>query len=407
MAGIAFEEERLALAHLRVDSTEAYEDAVRLATEVSAHALGVERVGVWHLHGEREIELIHLYTASTRKHSTERLRITLPDPSAYALALHARRAIIADDVATNPQTLELAFYCKPLNITSMLDAPFYSAGTVGGVICHEHVGAKRTWTDAEVALACSIADMAATICSQSRLLEAQARLRDATTRRLDSSRVETLAAVATAIGHELSNTLTAIQLAMVRIQSTSDPRVAELAPSLTRSVSLATQLLDGLKNFGRAGSGSGGSRLPINDLLPPLLPMLNLLTRGAATVTLELADPVVSLGLPDGDVQQILVNLVINASTAIGAAGRTGTIAITSRALGADRVELVVRDDGPGVAPDIADRLFELYTTTSPHGTGVGLWLAKQIVTEVGGSIRYEPGLPGARFVIELPRRTS
>ena len=135
--------------------------------------------------------------------------------------------------------------------------------------------------------------------------------------------------------------------------------------------------------------------------------MLNLLTRGAATVTLELADPIVSLGLPDGDVQQILVNLVINASTAIGAAGRTGTIAITSRALGTDRVELVVRDDGPGVAPEIADRLFELYATTNPHGTGVGLWLAKQIVTEVGGSIRYEPNLPGARFVIELPRRTS
>jgi signal transduction histidine kinase len=115
----------------------------------------------------------------------------------------------------------------------------------------------------------------------------------------------------------------------------------------------------------------------------------------------------VSVGLPDGDMQQILVNLVINASNAIASAGRTGTIAITSRALGTDRVELVVRDDGPGVAPEIASRLFELYATTSAHGTGVGLWLVKQIVSEVGGSIRYEPGIPGARFVIELPRRTS
>ncbi|MEO8840343.1 MAG: GAF domain-containing sensor histidine kinase [Kofleriaceae bacterium] len=399
---IAFEAERLLLAHIRVDSTEAYENAVRIATEVSAHALGVERVGVWHLQGARELELTHLYTASTRRHSTERVRITLPDPSAYGVALHARRAIVADDVATNPQTAELDFYYEPLGITSMLDAPFYYGGNVSGVICHEHVGAARTWSDGDVSLACSIADMAASICGQARLLDAQARLRDATTRRLDSSRVETLAHVATAIGHELSNTLTAIQLSMQRIQTTTDPRVAELAPSLTRSVSLATELLDGLKNFGRAGGSA--RRLPVADVLPPLLPMLNLLTRGTATVTMELADPAVSLGLADGDVQQILVNLVINATNALVEAHRQGTIAITERAVGADRIEIVVRDDGPGVAAEITDRLFELYVTTSPHGTGVGLWLVKQVVTEVGGSIRYEPGTPGARFVIELPR---
>lgn len=407
MAGgqIAFEAERLALAQIRVDSTRTYENAVRVATEVSAHALGVERVGVWHLRGPRELELTHLYTLSNRRHSSEPRILTLADPSAYQLALYERRAIIADDVYTNPQTSELDYYYEPLGITSMLDVPFYYSGVVGGVICHEHVGRARTWSDADASLACSIADMAGVVCGQAKLLDAQERLRDATTRRLDSSRIETLAHVATAIGHELSNTLTAIQLAMLRIQSTTDPRVAELAPSLTRSVALATQLLDGLKNFGRAGGSA--SRLPITDVLSPLLPMLNLLTRGAATVTMELADPGVSLGLPDGDVQQILVNLVINSSNALAAAGRQGTIAITERAVGADRVELGVGDDGPGVAPEIADRLFELYATTSAHGTGVGLWLVKQIVTEVGGSIRYEPGRPGARFVIDLPRRIS
>jgi len=93
---IAFEAERLALAHIRVDSTEAYENAVRMATEISAHALGVERVGVWHLRGERELELTHLYTLSNRRHSTERKTLVLPEHSAYGVALHARRAIVAD-----------------------------------------------------------------------------------------------------------------------------------------------------------------------------------------------------------------------------------------------------------------------------------------------------------------------
>jgi len=122
--GIAFEAERLALAQIRVDSNDAYESAVRMACEISAHALRVERVGVWHLLGERDLELTHLYTASNRTHSTTRASLTLPDPSAYGAALHARRAIVADDVLTNPQTKELEYYCTPLGITSMLDAPF-------------------------------------------------------------------------------------------------------------------------------------------------------------------------------------------------------------------------------------------------------------------------------------------
>ena len=399
---VAFEAERLALAQLQIDSNEAYERAVRMATEIGAHALGVERVGVWHLLDGNELELRHLYTASGRRHSTERQRLTLSETSAYGAALHARRAIVANDVTVAPETVELDYYCRPLGITSMLDAPFYYRGTVGGVICHEHVGPKRIWSQAEIDLACSIADMAAVICSQAQVLDAKERLRDATARRLDGSRVETLAHLSTAIGHELSNTLTSIQLAMLRIQVSSDPKVAELAPALAKSVTLATELLDGLKNFGRAGTSGSKSRL--GEVLPALAPMLQLLTRDAARVTVELDEPAAAVALPDSDLQQILVNLVINASNAILAGKTGGKIEIRTRTHG-DKIELSVRDDGPGVSPAVADRLFGLYVTTNPHGTGLGLWLVKQIVEEVGGTIRYEPAAPGARFVIELPVR--
>ncbi|MEP6862619.1 MAG: GAF domain-containing sensor histidine kinase [Deltaproteobacteria bacterium] len=373
-----------------------------MATEISAHALGVERVGVWHLLDGNELELRHLYTASNRRHSTERTRITLPAESAYGAALHARRAIVAHDVTTTAQTTELASYCRPLGITSMLDAPFYYLGAVGGVICHEHVGPKRVWSPAEVDLACSIADMAAVICGQAQVLDVQERMRDAATRRLDSSRVETLAHVATAIGHELSNTLTAIQLAMARIERSTDPKVATLAPALTRSVTLATELLDGLKTFGRGGTSGSKSRL--GEVLPALAPMLQLMTRGEATVEIELEDPMAAVALPDSDLQQVLVNLVINAANAIAVGKTGGKITISTRAAG-DMIELAVGDDGPGVSPTVADRLFGLYVTTSAHGTGLGLWLVKQIVEEVAGTIRYEPTGPGARFVIELPVR--
>ncbi len=402
---LAFEAERLALAQIRVDSGEAYERAVRSATEIGAHALGVERVGVWHLRGDRELELTHLYTASNRRHSTERQRLTLADPSAYGAALHARRALVSNDVAVDPVTVELAGYFRPLGITSTLDAPFYYRGSVGGVICHEHVGPARTWTTAEIGLACSIADMAAVICGQAQILDVQAQLHDSSTRRLDSSHVETLAHIATAIGHELSNTLTAIQFAMLRIESSSDPRVAELAPALAGSLSLATRLLDGLKNFGRAGLVGG--RTSLGSVLPALVPMLQLMTRDSATVRLELPDPDLEIALSDGELQQIVVNLVVNAANALVTTARSGTIEISAREHPGGRVELVVSDDGPGIAPEVADKLFGLYFTTRDRGSGIGLWLVKQIVEEVGGSVRFEPASRGARFVVELPRRTG
>src|SRR3569832_2586532 len=95
----------------KIDSEDAYERAVRMATEISAHALGVERVGVWHLLAGNELELRHLYTASNRRHSTERLRLTLPESSAYGAALHARRAIVANVVSFSALLVVLVFFC--------------------------------------------------------------------------------------------------------------------------------------------------------------------------------------------------------------------------------------------------------------------------------------------------------
>jgi signal transduction histidine kinase len=66
------------------------------------------------------------------------------------------------------------------------------------------------------------------------------------------------------------------------------------------------------------------------------------------------------------------------------------------------RVVIEVSDDGPGVPPEIADRVFEPLVTARPGGTGLGLALARRIATAHGGTIDLGHG-PGARFRIELP----
>jgi signal transduction histidine kinase len=82
-------------------------------------------------------------------------------------------------------------------------------------------------------------------------------------------------------------------------------------------------------------------------------------------------------------------------------APRTPRITTRARA-DSGRVVIEVSDDGPGVPPEIADRVFEPLVTARPGGTGLGLALARRIATAHGGTIELVQG-PGACFRIELP----
>jgi two-component system NtrC family sensor kinase len=105
--------------------------------------------------------------------------------------------------------------------------------------------------------------------------------------------------------------------------------------------------------------------------------------------------------------QQIAVNLLVNAVQAMGGEGRV-TLAVGP--VGPGRVRMSVTDSGPGVRPEDAKRIFEPFFTTKPEGqgTGLGLSICYQIAEEHGGTIRLEePPERGARFVVELPSDTT
>ncbi|MFA7666154.1 MAG: ATP-binding protein [Burkholderiaceae bacterium] len=99
--------------------------------------------------------------------------------------------------------------------------------------------------------------------------------------------------------------------------------------------------------------------------------------------------------------QRVLVNLVANALRY--ASGQPAAVKISWRALAADRLELRISDDGPGLSPEMQQQAFEPFSTTEARGTGLGLFLSRELCAANGAAIRYEPptaGRPGA-FVIE------
>jgi signal transduction histidine kinase len=126
--------------------------------------------------------------------------------------------------------------------------------------------------------------------------------------------------------------------------------------------------------------------------------------RGSAALHPELAVTVaVGEGLPPvkadpARLRQVLSNLLVNAAEA-------GAHAVEIRGDVADgEVRLAIRDDGPGIAPAVRERLFEAFASARDGGTGLGLAVSRRLVERHGGSLALASAGPGTTFEIRLPR---
>ncbi|MEM6327599.1 MAG: ATP-binding protein [Bacteroidota bacterium] len=125
--------------------------------------------------------------------------------------------------------------------------------------------------------------------------------------------------------------------------------------------------------------------------------------QASITFEQELGDAGTVTAVP-GDLGRVVINLLDNAFDAVRETG--GRVVVSTHRSG-DRAEIRIADDGPGIAEVVRDRLFEPFVTTKPtgEGTGLGLSLAHDIVTQGHGgtlTVESEPG-SGATFVVSLP----
>lgn len=109
--------------------------------------------------------------------------------------------------------------------------------------------------------------------------------------------------------------------------------------------------------------------------------------------------------LPAHRLTQVLLNIVLNAGAAIASGPRgVGRIGIAAREA-SGRVRIEVEDDGPGIAPEVLDRLFEPFVTTKDvgEGTGLGLAVCRGIVESADGEVGVAAATSGAKFYVVLP----
>ncbi len=214
-------------------------------------------------------------------------------------------------------------------------------------------------------------------------------------------------AIAAAMSHEISQPLASIAAYMFGAR-----RLLETGPDVEKALGAlrkgeeqaarARRIVERLRDFVAKGDLMR-ERVDLSELAATILKLHFDAARERGVALLR--GPGASGPLPAFvdrvGVEQALANLVLNAIEA-APAGR-GVVTVTLERRG-DGWAFVVEDNGAGVAPEIADRLFEPFETTKPRGMGLGLPLAREIAVRHGGALTYRPAEPqGARFELAAP----
>lgn len=228
-----------------------------------------------------------------------------------------------------------------------------------------------------------------------------------------AARVAMLGEVGAAIAHEVSQPLTAIQTisAAARQRLNTGGLDHEAASDLFERVLRSAQRANDVVTRLRAMASPGpATREPVrlDHLASEALRFIGHEIKGhAARTRIEAGQQLVVDGDPI-QLQQVIINLLLNALQACAQKGVRPDIAIIVRPEG-EHMRLIVEDNGPGIAPDVLPRIFESFVSTKASGMGMGLSICRGIMTSHGGRMLLEnlPDGAGARIGFELPARAG
>ena len=223
-----------------------------------------------------------------------------------------------------------------------------------------------------------------------------------------AERLQALGEVALDVAHDFRNLLTAMlngcELMLDR-HGPEDPLHEDLTQVLA-TAERARALAEELLMFAR-GAPAQAVPLAVDRRLLALAPVLDQLVGADVTLTLELEAEGAAVLIAPNRFDQVLFNLAANAGEAMTDGGRLVIRSSrTADAEGRPCLQIDVIDSGPGIAPEVKERIFEPFVTTkaASGGTGLGLAMVMRVAAEAGGRVQVEsaPG-QGACFSLVLP----
>ncbi len=324
----------------------------------------------------------------------------------------ARRSFAAEvTLATDLLGAELVerLLAAEHRFTSASALPLVAAGGLYGVVVLFFTDNKRL-NDEELKLAATVVDIVAATLARARELDELEHAYDelqATRRALaQDETLRALGAMAVGVSHDLKNVFAPMLLLLQVIETGTEDgdTVRANVKRMRRPLNNGLALVERLRFFGRP---RGDEAREVHQLGTVIADAVGLcrprLSQAAAHVALAIeGDEAPPVRIEGAEAVAAVANLVVNALDAVSALGGQ----VTVRSGGRDEGAFVeVTDSGPGVPPEIRERIFEqFFTTKGKSGTGVGLGMVHEFARRHGGTLVLESPLSGgARFTIWLP----
>jgi signal transduction histidine kinase len=245
----------------------------------------------------------------------------------------------------------------------------------------------------------------------SQLMLASEALREAQTELAHVNRVTTMGQLVASIAHEISQPVAAAVTnahAALRWLGTQPPDLEEARQALAHIIKdgyRAGEIIDWIRGLIKKAP-SRKDRLDINETILEVIALTRSeVQRNGVSLQTRLAN---GLPLVQGDriqLQQVILNLIVNAVEAMSGASEGARELLISTEIDASNAVLVaVRDSGSGLDPESLDRLFDAFYTTKPSGMGMGLSICRSIIQAHGGRVWATANVPqGSVFKFTLP----
>lgn len=393
-------------AHLQLGRLDTWDApaAMRRALEIMADTAGVARVGIWRLDGPRDrLVCDAIFERSTRGYGKGG---ELKLDAAYRRAIEAATFVAADDAVHDPRTSGFARdYLIPNGITSMLDAPIRTRGTVVGIVCLEHIGALRRWNIVEQCAAAAFAGFIG------RILDAQER------RRIEdewqeSKRLDLIGRMAAAIAHDFSNLATVIVASAESVLEDLAPtdRHRDALLAIHEAGLSSSSLIRQLRAYATARPVDGQRPIELRHEVRAMQSLLTRLLGSAVQLVVHAGERDLWVRMDPAHFQAVVLNLAANARDAMP---RGGTFVLslddvppTGSTTPHGCVRLRATDNGEGIPQAVLPNIFKpLFTTKGDAGTGLGLSNVRAMVEQTGGSVSVETSSRGGTsFSVLLPR---
>jgi signal transduction histidine kinase len=231
--------------------------------------------------------------------------------------------------------------------------------------------------------------------------------REVATLRQELQRAEQLATLGTLgamVAHEVSNLMTPVinYAQMAQAHPGDEELVAKALERAVHGGQQACATAEAILQLARGNAGTEPRYCRVARVLEEAVACVPRGTRRAVNIRVQ-ADPLLSAAISSTALQQIILNLLLNAVRALGAHGQ---VDIRAREAGTE-VVLEVEDNGPGVPEEMTAVLFRPFAAKSGYGTGLGLSICDRLARQVGGKVWLDrAGGPGAKFCVRVPRGT-